>query len=224
MFQSAKALYKSKQWRDLLEKIKLERVSENGELLCGHCGKPILKKYDCIGHHSIELTADNLNDYSVSLNPDNIQLIHFECHNQIHERFEGFTQTVYLVYGAPCSGKSSWVRDVATNDDLILDVDRIWKSISVCGEYEKPNRLKKNVFGIRDCVIDQIRTRTGMWKNAYIIGGYPLRSERDRLCDLLNAEPIYIEATKEECLERAWGGRPEAWKQYIEDWFLNYTE
>ena len=121
--------YKSKEWEKLLEVLKLERVNSNGDLICDYCSEPIIKKYDCIGHHEIELTEANVNDPNISLNPDNIMLIHFKCHNKIHQRFEGFKQEVYLVYGSPCSGKSTWVKEVANDDDLILDIDSLWESI-----------------------------------------------------------------------------------------------
>lgn len=220
MFQLDR-FYKSKQWEGLVAQLKIDRVNEQGQLICEYCGKPITKKYDCIGHHEIELTEDNVNDYQVSLNPANIKLIHFKCHNRIHQRYEGFKQKVYLVYGSPCSGKSTWVHEVANPDDLILDIDKIWECVSVSDKYHKPARLKTNVFGIRDCVLDQIRTRSGLWRNAYVIGGYPLRTDRDRLCNLLNAEPIFIDTTKEECLSRAMN---EEWKEFIEDWFDSFIE
>jgi predicted kinase len=213
--------YKSKQWEGLVEQLKIERVNEQGQIICEHCGKPITRKYDCIGHHKTELTEDNVNDYNISLNPANIMLIHFKCHNMIHERFEGFKQEVFLVYGSPCSGKSSWVHEVANPDDLILDIDKLWEAVSIADKYNKPARLKANVFGIRDCILDQIRCRVGLWRNAYVIGGYPLRSDRDRLCDLLGAQPIFIDTTKEECLSRAMN---EDWKQFIEDWFDSFVE
>ena len=213
--------YKSKQWEELRARLMMERVDEQGQLICEHCGKPITKAYDCIAHHEIKLTDDNVNDFVISLNPQNIKLIHFKCHNKIHQRYDGFYRNVYLVYGSPCSGKSTWVHDVAYDDDLILDVDSIWESICKADKYHKPNRLKANVFGIRDCIIDQIRTRKGMWRNAYVIGGYPLRSDRDRLCELLQAQPIYIEATKDECLSRALS---DDWKDFIEEWFENFVE
>ena len=50
--------YKSKEWEALLEQLKLDRVGEAGILECEHCHKPIVKKYDCIGHHKIELNYD----------------------------------------------------------------------------------------------------------------------------------------------------------------------
>lgn len=216
--------YTSKKWIKFVNGLKLERLNADGQIICARCGKPITKAYDCIGHHKAELTDENVNDFAISLNPDNVELIHFRCHNIIHQRFEGFGQSVYLVYGSPCSGKTSWVNEVANGDDLILDVDRLWDAVCKDGQKQKPKRLNANVFGLRDCIIDQIRTRTGRWRNAYIIGGYPLRTDRDRLCDLLKATPIFIDATKEECLLRAETERPKAWKGFIENWFNSYVE
>lgn len=213
--------YKSKEWTKLLEILKLERVNSDGQIICEYCGEPIVKKYDCIGHHRTELTEANVNNPDISLNPINIMLIHFRCHNKIHERFNGFKQEVYLVYGSPCSGKSTWVKSVANSDDLILDIDSIWESICLSDKYNKPNRLKANVFGIRDTILDQIKTRTGMWRNAYVIGTYPLASDRDRMCNLLRAIPIFIDEDKKTCLARA---KTEEWKNFVEEFFENYTE
>lgn len=214
--------YKSKEWEQLLERLKLERVNSEGDLLCEHCGKVIIKKYDCIGHHKIELTDINVNDYNISLNPDNIMLIHFKCHNQIHERF-GYERPrkVYIVYGSPCSGKSTWVNSVAAKDDLILDVDKIWECLTICDKYNKPNRLKANVFGIRDAVLEQIKVRLGKWRTAYVIGTYPLKMERQRLADRLGAELIYIDCDKDVCLSRCVN---EEWTRYVEQWFDTFQE
>lgn len=213
--------YKSKEWEKLVEQLKIERIADDGNLYCEYCHKPIILKYDCIGHHKEELTEVNVNDINISLNPNNVMLIHFKCHNKIHERFGFLQQKVYIVYGSPCSGKSTWVNNVAYKDDLILDIDNIWECICTSDKYNKPNRLKSNVFSIRDCMLDQIRTRTGMWHNAFVIGGYPLNTDRERLADKLGAELIYINSTKEECLSRS---KTKEWKKYIEEWFELYTE
>lgn len=214
--------YKSDEWRNLLNVLKSERERE-GVLYCEHCGKPIIKKFDCIGHHKHELTNANVNDYNISLNPDNIMLIHHKCHNIIHERF-GHEQPkkVYIVYGAPCSGKLSWVKENAGIDDLILDIDSIWEMISNNDRYVKRDRLKENVFGIRDCLLEQIKMRKGKWKNAYVIGGYPMKMERERLEQRLNAESIFISEGKEVCLERAKASNRVGWDKYINEWFDRY--
>lgn len=216
MNEELSSFYRSREWLSLRTQLMHVRLNDSGELICEHCGKPIVRAYDCIAHHKTELTVDNVRDYSISLNPENIMLIHFRCHNKIHQRYEGSSRRVYLVYGAPCSGKTTWVHDVAQDDDLILDMDKIWECISISDRYHKPARLKSNAFGIRDCILDQIKCRTGLWRNAYVIGGYPLRTDRDRLCELLGAEPIFIDTSKADCIARA---KSEEWKEFIEEWF-----
>lgn len=212
--------YKSAEWLRLRSALMLERVNERGELLCARCGKPILKPYDCIGHHVIELTEDNVNDYRISLNPELIELIHHRCHNMEHGRFEGFKRSVYVVYGSPCSGKTTWVHNNAMPDDLILDLDSIWEALCCSDRYHKPNRIKPVVFAVRDSILEQIKLRNGTWRNAYVIGGYPLRTDRDRLCDQLRAETIFIDEPQEVCLSRA---KTDEWKCYVNDWFDSFV-
>lgn len=231
MIYTPQSFYHSKKWETFRKVLMAERTNDDGFIICEKCGKPILRPYDCIAHHKDELTDENVNDFTVSLNPDNIELIHFKCHNIEHRRFGGFSQRVFLVYGSPCSGKSTFVNDNAYGDDLIIDVDRLWDAICNDGRYKKANgsmqrshRLKSNVFGLRDCLFEQVKLRKGMWRDCYIIGGYPLRSDRDRICNELRAEPIYIEASLEDCLARADAERPAEWKEFICDWFDSFTE
>ena len=79
--------YRSKQWENLLQVLRNERIDAEGNIICAHCGKPIVRKYDCIGHHVIELTEENYTDANISLNPENIKLVHHRCHNLIHNKF-----------------------------------------------------------------------------------------------------------------------------------------
>lgn len=208
--------YRSKEWINLVRIIRLERGD-----ICEHCGKPMVRAYDCIGHHVIELTEQNVHDASISLNPDNIMLVHHRCHNKIHDRL-GLSRRkqVYLVYGAPCSGKTTFVHDNMEYGDMVVDMDSIWQCVSGMSMYDKPNRLKSNVFGIRNCMIDMIRMRQGNWLNAWIIGGYPLISERERLCRELGAREIHVDTSKEECLKRLHenpeGRDVTAWAEFIE--------
>ena len=220
MFENPHDLYKSKEWQQLLENLKLERENEEGKLICEFCGEEIVKAYDCIGHHKIPLNNINVNDYNISLNPENIMLIHFLCHNKVHHRF-GYElpQKVYIVYGSPCSGKSTWVDEQATADDLIVDIDKIWECISFCDKYNKPKKLQQNVFEIRNTLLEQIKMRLGNWQNAFIVGTYPLKMERQRLADKLGAELIFIETEKDICLNRA---KNDAWRKYIEEWFESF--
>ena len=133
-------------------------------------------------------------------------------------------KNVYIVWGAPCSGKTSWVDSVAESDDLILDIDRLWGAVraGTCGQYEKPSALKSNVFALRDCILDDIRVRRGKWSNAYIIGGYPLDGERERLADFVGADRlVFVDADQKTCEARAAEKSPE-WITFVQRWFELY--
>lgn len=215
--------YHSKAWEKFRAIVILERADEHGDIICAHCGKPILKPYDCIAHHKVELTESNYQDATIALNPDNIDLVHHRCHNLIHEK-TGFKQAkVYIVWGAPLSGKTSYVEGVAKRGDLILDMDSLWQAVSGRPRYEKPNRLKEVVFGMRDQLLTMVEQRRGYWATAYILGGYALPNERERLAERLGAECIHIDTTREEChdrLDRCGDGRRKSeWSVYIDDWF-----
>lgn len=218
--------YQSRAWRKLLQGIKIARLTPDGEIICEYCGKPIVKAYDIIGHHKQELTEDNVNDYNISLNPDNVALVHARCHNFIHDKLGYSRRQVYLVYGSPLAGKSSWVKENMSEGDLIIDMDNLWQAVSGCDKYIKPNRLKAIVFKLRDTLLDSVKYRLGKWNNAYIIGGYPLQSERERLCQELGAREIFIDTSRAECIERlhqSEARNQDEWIKYIDDWWTKFN-
>ena len=219
--------YQSKEWVNLMRVIRMERVNEQGQIICEHCGKPIVRKYDCIGHHVIELDESNVNDANIALNPENIMLVHHRCHNKIHNKLGYYCGQVYLVYGSPLSGKSTFVKDSMNTGDLVVDIDSIWQCVSGCDRYVKPNRLRSVVFGVRDHLLDMVRMRQGRWQNAFVVGGYPLCGERERLIKSLGAREVFVDTSKEECIKRLYAsndGRDiEAWEKYILDWWEKFS-
>ncbi len=224
--------YKSKEWerfRNVV--IQMETDPETGFVYCAHCGKPILKKYDLIVHHINELNESNVNDALITLNPENVVCVHFRCHNEIHQRF-GFgtsgykpqPKKVFIVYGSPCAGKTSYVRNNATSNDLVVDIDSIYEMISINDRYIKSDRLKSTVFDLRDHLYDVIKYRNGKWQNAFVITGGALRSERERLMNRIVADDfIFIDTSKDECLLRA-RERGENWEAYVLDWFEKFQK
>ncbi|MBQ3326222.1 MAG: HNH endonuclease [Clostridia bacterium] len=218
--------YRSKEWRKLLSVLKMERQDENGQIICAYCGKPIVRAYDMIGHHVIHLTPENVNDADVALNPENIQLVHHRCHNYIHDKLGYSKREVFLVYGCPRSGKTTWVQENMNPGDLVVDLDNIWQCVSGLERYEKPAALKAVVFRVRDTLLDAVKYRLGRWNNAYIIGGFPMLSERQRMCKETGAREVYIECPRELAEERAEAmgkGTADVWKKYIAEWFEKYT-
>lgn len=220
------SFYRSQEWRRLLEQLKIERLTDDGEIICERCGRPITRAYDIIGHHKIELTEQNVNDLSISLNPENIAFLHHRCHNYEHNKLGYSVREVYLVYGAPFAGKHEYVKDCMNEGDLIVDINDIWQCVSGCDRFVKPNRLRSVVFKVRDELITAVRYRAGKWCNAYIIGGYPLSSERTRLCKELGAREVFIESDREACIERLKSKNlpdEKDWIGFIDGWFSSYT-
>ena len=70
--------YKSKAWL-VARNIKTSATQGKCER-CGAIGEE--------GHHKIRLNVDNVNDTSISLNQDNLELLCKYCHNEEHGRFK----------------------------------------------------------------------------------------------------------------------------------------
>lgn len=196
------AFYCRKDYLDLAQACKIKSGG-----VCAKCGG-VFDISELRPHHKVELTLDNIDDVNVTLNPDNIEVLCHDCHNAAHKRF-GYTvgtKHVYLVYGSPCAGKTTYVNSVATRNDLIVDLDKIHRAICVCGLYDKPDATKRVAFNVRDYLLDEVRTATPRrkWQDAYIIGTYPDRIDRDMFVQDYGAELVHIDTSKEECIKRAY--------------------
>ena len=231
-FTTLSQFYNSKEWRQFRQILIAERVNkDDGMLYDEFSGKPLLQSYDIVLHHKTPLTMKNVNDYNVSLNPDNIMIVSQRSHNEIHSRF-GYCaeRKVYYVYGSPCSGKTTFVNNIKGNSDIVVDIDNIWQCVTGGERYNKPNALKTNVFMLRDCLFDMIRTRAGRWERAFVIEGGALKADRERKIELLGAEPIFIDTNKQTCLNRLASDtertqeQKNEWAKYIDTWFNDYME
>lgn len=216
-----KSFYNSKRWRDFRTAIIDER-----EPVCMDCKKVITDPKEIeLDHDPIELTPENVTDPRISLNPVNVKVRCHDCHNKRHNRFgHKAEQGVFLIYGPPLSGKKSYVMSHMQHGDLVVDMDKLYSAISLLPEYDKPNELLKNVLGVRDLLIDNIKTRYGKWRSAWIIGTYPDKYQREKIADDTGATIIFCEATQEECLQRLCAderlrSRRDEWEDYIEKWF-----
>jgi len=228
-FQSLAQFYNSEIWRNFRLQLMNERAI-NGVVYDEHNGEPIIRPFDVIAHHKKEITLQNVNDFSVSLNPDNIALVSHRSHNEIHARYGfGTNKKIYYVYGAPCSGKTTFVQSVKGNSDLIIDIDSIWQALTGGNRYEKPDALKSVVFAVRDTLFEKAKQRAGNWARCYIIEGGANKNERERRINALGAEPIFIIATKEDCINNLMKDDSrtavrDQWIEYINRWFELYSE
>lgn len=221
------SFYASKLWRNL----RLSLIMERGSI-CAHCGKVIVNPEEIIGHHTIELDDTNVLDHSISLNPELIELVCFDCHNKIDGHFLNQSKPkprgIYLVYGPPLAGKERYVREHMSPGDIVVDMDSLFEAISYQPRYVKPDKLLSNVYDMQRLLIDHIKTRHGNWRSAWIIGGYADKYKRDLVTKETGAEPVFIECTREACLMRLDAIRDDRskskseWRGYIDKWFETY--
>ena len=151
-----KKFYSSDEWLRFREIILLDRRKHDG-IHCERCDKRIVISKHIQVHHIIELTEDNYTDKMISLNPDNVEVLCHICHNKHHGRFNGGghkrkEKSVYIVYGPPMSGKTSYVIEHMEKGDIVVDMDSLYKAVTLLPKYDKPDNLKYNVFAIRNSI------------------------------------------------------------------------
>lgn len=217
------AFYSSDVWITF----RLRLIAERGNL-CEHCGQFIADATDITAHHIIELTPENVHNHLISLNSANVMLVHSDCHNQIHQRFGYQSKRVFVVWGAPLSGKSTFVAANARRGDLVVDMDRLFEAITMQPSFDKPDALFTNVTGLYNLLIDNIQTRYGKWHNAWVVGGFADKYKREKLITDLGAEGVFCRTSKVECLARlatdtARQPYKAEWTRYIEDWFDRFV-
>ena len=226
MYNTLSEFYTSKEWLDFRAVLIEQRKHADGFVYDEITGKRIVKAYDIILHHKIELTLENVNDANITLNPENIQIVSFKTHNAIHNRFGRWTRHIYLVYGCPLAGKKTYVQERAGIHDLVIDIDKIYSCISNNPPYIKSGRLYDNMRTVYDALLGDVKRKNGKWINAFIIGGFPFKGERERTAAEYGAELIYIDCTQEEAearLQAAQDGRDKVeYSKYISTWFTRY--
>ena len=235
--------YNGEDWRLCKAQVAQEQLKKRGALYCEECGEVILKSFNpnernnkgaLVFHHKTHLTNFNVNDASVAINPMNIATLHWHCHNLVHARFNGVAQKierkVYLVTGASCSGKTTWVRERIQEGDIVLDIDDIWQMVSGMPRYTKPNSVKPIVFNIRNTIKEQIAKGIGSWRNAYVIESLPIATDRKREIERYrahNVEVITMNTTREECISRLnaqpSGRNIKAYEGYINNYYEDFT-
>ena len=242
-YETTAQFYNGQDWANCKAQVTQERLKDDA-LYCEHCGKVILKSFNpnannnkgaVVYHHKIHLTNQNVNDASIAINPDNIAVLHWQCHNEVHNRFNGVAvaveRKVYIVTGAACSGKTTFVKEHLQEGDIVIDIDDIWQTVSGQPRYTKPNSLKAIVFNTRLALKEQIAKGAGTWRNAYIIESLPIATDRKREAERYkahNVEVITMNTTREECLNRLLAfpnGRDiNKYTEYINSYFEDYTE
>lgn len=128
--------------------------------------------------------------------------------------------------GAPCSGKSTHVRENAKGNDIIVDMDRIALALAVEGvaEFEYSEPIRNITRQARPAIVKgallagQGERNLGVW----IIHTDPSPQDR-QMYRALNAKFIELDPGKEVCLARA-KERPEPNRKLSEKVIAEYYQ
>lgn len=214
----AKKFYHSKEWKKIRS-----IVFERDKGLCQKCLRE--RDEEVPGdevHHMIWLRPSNINNPDITLNTDNLILLCKDCHIGIHkastqkkERAQMVNngvyiddignikqQKVYIVHGAPGSGKTTFVRNNMEVGDLVVDLDLIKQSISMCSNSESPDNLYHIAESIRESIYKMIEFGQVNARTVWVVSMLPTRKQRSNLARRLNAELIHMEANIETCIDR----------------------
>ncbi|MFQ7546283.1 MAG: AAA family ATPase [Turicibacter sp.] len=136
------------------------------------------------------------------------------------------SQEVYIVHGAPASGKTTYVKQHMQDGDLVVDLDYIKYALTFRGKGELGDNLMPIAFDVRDMLYEKIEARDVDAKNIWIIASLPRKEERHRLATRLNAKLIHCHATVHECIDRAMNDIERVDKELqikiIDKYFANY--
>lgn len=124
---------------------------------------------------------------------------------------------IHIITGAPCSGKSTFVREHKADGDLVIDFDEIAFCLGSEKKYESEGIVREASFKARESAIDVALMNPDA--ESWIIHTFPNEEQLKRY-EEAGAEVIKLDTDKDECLARAErDGRPQVTFDGIEKYF-----
>lgn len=219
----AESFYSSQAWKRCRKAYIAGRVMKDGGI-CESCHESPGEEL----HHIRELTVSNIGDPEVTLNHENLLWLCKDCHFKAHrelimkglnrkkagkqvneagyyfdENGEIAQAKVFIVYGSPASGKTTYVREHMRDGDLVIDLDLIKRAISMRDGGDAPDNLLNVAIVMREAAYEMIAAGDVDSRTVWVVATLPERAERMALAERLGAELVYIDATYAECVARA---------------------
>ncbi|WP_151485234.1 ATP-binding protein [Streptomyces albicerus] len=128
-------------------------------------------------------------------------------------------RNVTVVYGPPCAGKNTYVREHARTGDLVLDMDALAQALGSPHDHGHPPALIPFAIEARDAVVRRL-TRPHQLRHAWVI-----TSRADILDALPGAEVVTLAVDPDTCKARArQAGRPAPWDSHIDRWWRDHLK
>lgn len=132
---------------------------------------------------------------------------------------------IIVVTGAPGSGKSTYVRENAGRDDLVVDLDSISTAIQGGNsEHKDHGSVLDASLKIRELLYQEIISQEGKWKRAFVISASPDPMKVRDLIRKLDGKEHRMETTREQCIrqiknDESRHGREELYIQLANQWY-----
>lgn len=165
--------------------------------------------------------AASLTGETLTLGGEQIQLARYRH----ADKLRGMVERVQIVYGPPCSGKSTYVREHAGAEDLIYDYDALVAAM-VCQDKRGAAKTVAHDIAVqvRDVLIEHISGESAA-KGAWIITTWPSDALREQL-EGLNADELRMDTPREECVRRLEADETrtdkDEWRAAIDRWFAEH--
>ena len=110
-------------------------------------------------------------------------------------------KSVYIVHGAPGSGKTTYVQRRRSANDLVVDMDYLCAALNGSNSlYQNYESVLSVALKLRECVFAEIESRSGKWENAWVITASADKKEVADLARRLRGEVIPIDVSREQCI------------------------
>lgn len=134
---------------------------------------------------------------------------------------------VFIICGAPGSGKTTYASQHYQPGDLIVDMDTIVAALTgdetAHPDYEN---ILDVAIAVRNTLYNIIKNGTGDWKRAFVITSSMNDGAVIALAKQLHATVHYMETTKEECKRRIANDKTrqdkELFYNLVDEWFKNH--
>lgn len=121
-----------------------------------------------------------------------------------------------VVIGPPGAGKSTYVRERMKFGDLVVDVDELFRALTLRPMWEHPPMAINAVLSVRDHVIENLRP-------AWVVSTNARADYREGMRERYEAEVVVLETPAAVCLARIEAdGREGEWGERVARWWEEY--
>ena len=129
-----------------------------------------------------------------------------------------------VLWGPPCSGKSTHIRENSAPGDIVVDLDRLALAFAVEGtpHHDYPDHVRELARAARAAIVDDVAAwGTRSPHTAWIIDSNASDAARARW-RRIGASVVKLNVPYAECVRRAQAERPASTLALIDEWFTRH--